>query len=149
MSKVSKSQMTRAHILDNDLDLMVSDSERVLRISANPSFLTTFNRQGQNVHEAIVKLDDALWLEDVGPQFVLNHGTTPAPDFFLQFLNNPQLGYRSDRSRRGNQGAFKRRKWIIIYLKLRKTHFWMHYRLVLSPRTKDYGTHSFTFWKVR
>lgn len=83
--------MTQAHTSDIDLAKMMLDSERDMRNPANPSFLATFNCQGQKVPEPIDSLVDALRSEEEVPPSILQHSAAPARDSISRFLNHPQL----------------------------------------------------------
>lgn len=67
------------------------DPERVMSYVAKRTFFSTFRRQGKKAQKQINILNDTLGSDDEGPSSFPEHGTTPAPEFFLQFLNRPHL----------------------------------------------------------
>lgn len=87
----SRKSHDRAHSADFNLAKMVSDTERLMRHPAAPSFLTVFHPRGQKVQERTNILDDCIRSEDKGPRSIPEHETTPAPESLFCYSNHSQL----------------------------------------------------------
>lgn len=64
--------------------------------------------QGRKVQDETDILENVSWIDDESPSSIPEHGKTPAPNSFSQFLNNFQTTRIDQRDRAGERGSHLR-----------------------------------------